>query len=233
MSSWDTTSGLLETFQIDVKEAWFGTNDKYQSGKTLLLNFKGSASVEGDVVDPEHHIWFGCGDKWKAGQGGAVAVNTAGAEKFQEQSGLGKLIDGIKDLDPEMRDQMMGRGETYESDTWVGLIIDLDRQKTGEFKDKATGEMRERYDYIPQALAISDDTDSAPAPAAKSNSGGGKAAAAKLRVAVKKLAADYDDNDDFVTAVLDADVFDQASAVEENEELLDAIIDGSIHAEAH
>ncbi len=232
MSSWDTTTGLLETFQLETAEAWFGTNDKYNKGKTLLLNLKGPATVDGDVVDPEHLVMLSCGDKWKAGQGGAVAVNTAGAEGFNEQSAVGKLIDGIKELGSDAIDIMKTRGDSFEAETWSGLLIDFDRQKTGEFKDRDTGEVRDVFNYIPQTLAVSRGAD-IDAPAAKSNAGGGKAAAAKLRVAVKKLASDYDDNDDFVTAVLDPDVFDQASAVEENEELLDAIIDGSIYAEAH
>ncbi len=51
-SSWDTSTGLLEVFTLEVQAAWFGKNDKFPDN--LLLNLRGPATVEGEVVDPEH-----------------------------------------------------------------------------------------------------------------------------------------------------------------------------------
>lgn len=234
MSSWDTSSGLLESFTLETQEVWFGTNDKYNQGQTLLLNLKGPASVDGDIVDPEHHLMLSCGDKWKAGQGGAVAINTTGSENFNSQSAVGRLIDGIKDLGEDALSVMKTRGESFEADTWQGLSIDFERVMTGKFKDRVTGEEREVHNYLPRSLSVAGSA----APAAKaeakaSGNAGGKAAAAKLKIAVKKFAADFESNDDFIAAVLDPGSFDQAEEVEANEELLDAVVSGEIFAEAH
>ena len=234
MSSWDTSTGLLEAFQLEVQETWFGTNDKYNQGKTLLLNLKGAASVDGDVVDPEYQLMLSCGDKWTAASGGASAVNTAGSEMFNEQSAVGRLIDGIKNLDASVLTIMQGRGESFEADTWNNLVIDFERRETGSFKDRETGETREIYTYVPLTLVESGtlpgtaDVKSEGTPA--SNSGGSDKA---LRVLVNNLAKKYDNNDDFVAAALDPDVFAKAGQLEANEELLDAVIDGSLFAEAN
>ena len=233
MSSWDTSTGLLEAFQLEINETWFGTNDKYNQGKTLLLNLKGAASVEGDVVDPEYQLMLSCGDKWTAASGGASAVNTAGSEMFNEQSAVGRLIDGIKNLDAAVLAVMQGRGESFEADTWNNLVIDFERQQTGSFKDRETGETRDIFTYVPLAVVESGTlpgTADAPAAAPTSNAGGFDKA---LRVLVNNLAKKYDNNDDFVAAALDPDVFAKAGQLEANEELLDAVIDGSLFTEAN
>lgn len=234
MSSWDTSTGLLEAFQLEINETWFGTNDKYNQGKTLLLNLKGAASVDGDVVDPEYQLMLSCGDKWTAASGGASAVNTAGSEMFNEQSAVGRLIDGIKELDAAVLAVMQGRGESFEADTWNNLIIDFERRQTGQFKDRETGEIREIYTYVPltvvEAGTLPGTTDVKSEGTPTSNAGGSDKA---LRVLVTNLAKKYDDNDAFVAAALDPDIFKKAGQLEANEELLDAVIDGSLFSEAN
>jgi hypothetical protein len=236
LSSWDTSSGLLEEFSLDVQEAWFGTNDKYNQGQTLLLNLKGAASVAGDVVDPDHHLMLSCGDKWKAAQGGATAVNTTGSDSFNSQSAVGRLIDGAKELGDPVIAILRGRGDSFQADTWNNLVIDFERVKTGSFKDRNTGEERDVYNYLPRAIVEGSGggasaSTPAPAAAAADNSGGGMAPAA-LRKILGVEAAKYDSNDDFMAAVLD-DGYSHGSALTSNEELLDAVIDGSIYAEAN
>jgi len=233
MGSWETSTGLLEEFTLEVKEAWFGKNQKF--GENLLLNLQGPALVDGDVVDPEHTVLFTCGQSWKAAGGGASAVSTSGADQFNSSSKVGKLIDGIVKLGDDVIDIMKGRGESFEAESWINLSIDFVRTKTGSFTPEGQDTPRDVFDYIPTGLRELGE-EAAPAKSsakASSNSGGGKAAAIKLRTAVKKFAKDFDDNDEFVAAVLDGDLFDQAEAVEADEELLDAIIDGSVYAEAH
>jgi len=233
LSSWDTSTGLLESFQLEVQEAWFGTNDKYNQGNTLLLNLKGPASVDGDVVDPEHHLMLSCGDKWKAAQGGAAAVNTTGSESFNNQSAVGKLIDGIKDLGADAIAVMRTRGESFEADTWNNVVIDFERVKTGTFKDRNTGEEREVFNYLPRSLAEGGTAPSA-APSAETASANGPTgmAPAALRAILKVEAAKHDSNDDFLGAVLDGG-YQHSEALQANEELLDEVISGAIHAEAN
>lgn len=228
MSSWDTSTGLLDSFTLVVKEAWFGKREQF--GENLLLNLKGSAIVEGVEVDPEHDEIFTCGATWQAGQGGALAVSTTGAEMFNANSKIGRLINSIADLGDEVKATMQARGETFEADTWTGLEIDLERVKVGTYEDQKTGEIKDSMALVATGVRESSEQAAAPAKteAAGSNSGGGA-----LRKLVVAHAKKYDNNDDFVAGVLDAEVFKKAADVESDEELLDAIIDGSIFAEAH
>jgi hypothetical protein len=234
LSSWDTSTGLLESFTMEVQEAWFGTNDKYNQGQTLLLNLKGPASVGGDVVDPEHHLMLSCGDKWKAAQGGASAVNTTGSESFNNQSAVGKLIDGIKELGVDAIAVMRGRGESFEAETWTNIVVDFERVKTGTFKDRNTGEEREVFNYLPRSLSEGGTQAKATQGSAETAASNGPTtmAPAALRALLKVEAGKHGSNDEFLAAVLD-NSYANSAALQANEELLDEVISGAIYGEAN
>ncbi len=232
-SSWDTSTGLLEVFTLEVAEAWFGKNDKFPDN--LLLNLRGPASVEGEIVDPEHTEIFTCGEAWKDGQGGAVAVSTAGAEMFNTNSKIGRLIDGIKALGSDAA-FMSKRGESYEAASWLNISIDFERTKVGSFTTDE-GELKEISAMIPvgirEVAEKAGDAAAEPAEAAAatpaSSDGMGKAGKALLAALAKKS----DDNDAFIAAALDPDQFKKAAELEADEELLDSVIDGSFYSEAN
>ncbi len=231
-SSWDTSTGLLEVFTLEVQEAWFGKNDKFPDN--LLLNLRGPALVDNDVVDPEHTEIFTCGEAWKDGQGGAIAVSTAGAEMFNTNSKIGRLIDGIKALGSEAA-FMAKRGESYEAASWLNISIDFERTKVGSFTTDE-GELKEISAMLPvgireieasagdSAAETTEDTAAAPT-SASSNAGMGKAGLALLAALAKKS----DDNDAFIAAALDPDQFKKAAELEADEELLDSVIDGTFY----
>lgn len=232
-SSWDTSTGLLEVFTLEVEAAWFGKNDKFPDN--LLLNLRGPATVEGEVVDPEHTEIFTCGEAWKDGQGGAIAVSTAGAEMFNSNSKIGRLIDGIKALGKEAA-FMSKRGESYEAESWVGITLDFERTKVGSFTTDE-GELKEISAMIPVGIREGSDsagdsaaeTTSEDTPTPASSDGMGKAGLALLKALAKKS----DDNDAFIAAALDPDQFKKAAELEADEELLDSVIDGSFYTEAN
>ena len=231
MSSWDTTTGLMEVFTLEVKEAWFGFNDKYQGGKVLALNFKGPASVDGDVVDPENHIWYGCGPTWKDAQGGASAINTTGADGFSENTNMGRLINSVKKLGDDALAVMKGRGESFEAETWLGLSLDLERTHVSTFPDKVTGDPIEVHTNLVTGLREG----SAPAAAPAVTEGDTTPTSVNpkvLRVYLTKEAKSHADNDAFMSAVLD-NGYEHSAALTDNEEILDEVIDGSLYAEAN
>jgi len=235
VSSWDTSTGLLEVFTLEINEAWFGKNDKF--GDNLLLNLRGPASVEGEIVDPEHTEIFTCGDSWKDGQGGAIAVSTTGAEMFNENSKIGRLIDGIKALGTDAVAVMSKRGESYEAGSWIGVVLDFERTKVGSFTAKDTGEVKDIHAMLPTGIrevegngAAAAAAPATTAPTPSPNSGGSNKA---LRALLTALAKKSDDNDSFVASALDPDVFKKAADLESDEELLDAVIDGSLYEEAN
>ena len=228
-SSWDTSTGLLEVFTLEVQAAWFGKNDKFPDN--LLLNLRGPATVEGEVVDPEHTEIFTCGEAWKDGQGGAIAVSTAGAEMFNQNSKIGRLIDGIKALGSEAA-FMAKRGESYEAESWVNISIDFERTKVGSFTTDE-GELKEISAMLPVGISEVEagadtsaaETTEAAAPTPAANAGMGKAGLALLAALAKKS----DDNDAFIAAALDPDLFKKAGELEADEELLDSVIDGTFY----
>ena len=232
-SSWDTSTGLLEVFTLEVEAAWFGKNDKFPDN--LLLNLRGPASVEGEIVDPEHTEIFTCGEAWKDGQGGAIAVSTAGAEMFNTNSKIGRLIDGIKALGSDAA-FMSKRGESYEAESWVNISIDFERTKVGSFTTDE-GELKEISAMIPvgirEVTEKAGDAAAEPAEAVAatpaSSDGMGKAGKALLAALAKKS----DDNDAFIAAALDPDQFKKAAELEADEELLDSVIDGTFYSEAN
>ncbi len=227
MSSWDTSTGLLDLFTLEVNEAWFGQNDKFPNN--LVFNLRGNAIVEGEVVDPEHTELFTCGEAWKDGQGGAVAVSTSGAEMFNANSKIGRLIDSIKALGSDAA-FMADRGESFEATSWVGVSFDLERNKIGSFETDE-GETKEITAMLATGIREMGET-AAPAsetPATANTGGSSKALKALLTALAKKT----DDNDAFVAAALDPDEFKKAGELEANEELLDAVLDGSFYTEAN
>ena len=231
MSSWDTSTGLIEAFTMDVQEAWFGTNDKYQSGKVLLLNFKGPQIVDGDEVEPEGHIWYSCGQNWKAAQGGASAVNTTGSDSFNENTGIGRLIDSVKALGDDAIGVMRGRGESFEAETWANLSLDLERTHVSSFKNDE-GEDVKVYTNLAVGLREGSGGGSAtPATSTDTNAEVKAILAPVLRKLLLVEAKKHDSNDDFMSAVLD-NGYQHSAGLAENEEILDEVIDGTLYAEA-
>ncbi len=232
MSSWDTSTGLAEKFTMEVNEAWFGTNEKYQKGKVLLLNIKGPMSVDGDIVDPENVTWYSCGQNWKAAQGGASAVNTVGSDSFNENTGIGRLIDSIKALGDDAIDIMRGRGESFEAETWGNLVLDLERTHVSSFKNDEGEDVKV---YVNLAVGLREGGgDSAPAAAAPDQ--GDTEVKAILAPVLRKLllveAKKHESQDDFMNHVLD-NGYKHSAGLAENEEILDEVIDGTLYAEAN
>jgi hypothetical protein len=227
-SSWDTSTGLLDSFTLEVSEAWFGKNDKFPNN--LVFNLRGNALVEGEIVDPEHTELFTCGEAWKDGQGGAIAVSTSGAEMFNANSKIGRLIDSIKALGSDAA-FMAGRGESFEAASWIGVSMDLERNKIGSFETDE-GETKEITAMLATGIReISEAATTAATPAtetaAASNAGGSSKV---LKALLTALAKKTDDNDGFVAAALDPAQFNKAGELESDEELLDAVLDGSFYA---
>lgn len=234
-NSWKTSSGLLDDFDFDVQEAWFDTNPKMGGGKTLLLHLRGEAFQEGELVDDEHTLMYSCGDGWKAAKGGQQATHPAGKDTFTNASNMGKLIDHLVGLGDDVLAELSSRGESYEAPTWQGLRLHIER-KTYSFKDRETGEQREYEVALPTEFlgVLDDEEEEKPAkkparkPAAKSKpkpKPRGKKKADDLRDAIVEFAAGYEDHGEFVADVFDAEIFDRADELTEDEELSNEVLD--------
>lgn len=250
--SWKTSSGLLDDFDFDIEEAWFGVNEKF--GEAVLLNLRGIASQEGEVVDDEHLLLYSCGDGWEAAKGGREAQHGAGRTTFTNQSNMGRLIDSIVSLGDDVIGVLSSRGETYEADTWEGLRFHIER-KTFSFRDRET---KEQVSYeVPLATDFLGEVETeapakAPAKAPRKPRGSkaeaeapaeeapakaprkprGKKGNAALEKAILDAASEFefDDHADFAAWVLDPDEFPQADELQADEEMAANVLDedGSI-----
>lgn len=258
--SWKTTSGLLDDFDHEWAEVWFGTDARFGEGKTLLLVARGPAYVDGEVADEEHTLFYSCGDGWKEAKGGREAKHASGKTSFTDNSNIGKLIDRLVELGPDIIKELKGRGETYQADTFEGLKFHMERKKY-QFKNRKTGEASEYEvvlptDYLgtiedagskktttrkPAASTSTDDDDeeatAKPAkPSGVTKKAGGAKVAPKesLRDAVVKFAVPYEEHASFVTDVMDPDVFPRADEIQNDEELANDILDedGQVWADA-
>lgn len=251
--SWKTGSGLLDDFDFSIEEAWFGTHEKY--GDTVLLNLRGIAEQDVDgnieVVDDEQVLLFSCGDGWEVAKGGTLATHSAGKDTFINNSNMGRLINAVVGLGDEVLEEMQGRGETYEADTWVGLKFHIER-KQFTFKDRQTGEATTYEVPLPTDFLGTFEPEGEEKPKAKPTARTrgkakaepepeadeaeaeeeapkprrrGKKANTALRDAVIAFASEYEDHADFVEEVFDPEEFDQAEALQGDEELSADVLD--------
>jgi hypothetical protein len=258
LSSWQTESGLLDKFQIDIEEAWFGKDEKF--GDNLIFNLRGPAIQEGEVVDEEHTLKYSCGDGWEARKGGQEASHKAGKTSFNKSSNMGKLIDSLVGQGDEILEELQSRGEAYEAATWIGLSLFIEREAFS-YTDRNTKETRTyEVPLVTDYLGVVEGEDEKPAKKAPARARKAKSEDAEetpkprarrtrkkkeeepevdLRAELVALAGEFDDDDDghqgFVEAAFDPDEFDHAEALQADEELSNEVLDmeSDLWAEAH
>lgn len=202
-NSWETSSGLLDEITGEIVDATFGYKESYQSGEALLL----IADVQtGDPELGEGGILtldWPVGKGWETGDKGKTATHESGKpKKFNGQSGIGVLIDSIRDAGGLAA--MAKKGEAFEAASYVGLNATFTRK---EYKNTINGEERswnrmlvsEIHDGKAKAQAPKPD----PEPVAEATDTPAEAAStpkvpAALKIKLKKLAIECDDHDTFV-----------------------------------
>ena len=227
--SWKTGSGLLDDYDFHIEEAWFGTNEKF--GDSVLLNLRGPAFQDGEEVEDEHTILLSCGDGWTPGKGGTVATHSAGKSNFTKNSNIGRFIDSLVALGDDVIDELQGRGETYQADTWMGLQLHIERQEFS-YTDRKTKETRTYEVPLPtDFLGVGEAEKKAPAKKAAAKKAPAKRRARTkksgddLRDAVMTFAAQWEEHSDFLEAVYDESEFSRAGELEDNEDLAAEILD--------
>ena len=251
---WDVSSGLLDDFDFVVKEAWFGTNEKIGEGKRMLLTLRGDAFKDGELAEEEYDLIYTVGDAWEEVGGGASVKNRGGQQMFNENSAIGRLIKSFRDLGEDALNELRSRGNPTDASTWEGLAFHVKRQDFGSFTPKGETEPRKIEVPVATAILDPEDVGGAPAKPKRASRGASKTAAkpatrsrsrakasddedeapAKptrrrktkdLRAEVVEFAAEFEEHEDFVAAVFDADEFPRAEEAEADEELSEEILD--------
>jgi len=234
-SSWDTESGLLDNYDFEVEEAWFGEDEEADSDDGRIFLFIRGAAVdeEGEEYD-EHRERYSTGKNWEVVEDGAEIENASGKKRFNENAGLGRLINALVALGDDEAEFLASRGETYEASTFEGLKLHMEGRVVSKWTNDDGDEVEWRLN-LPTSIKMK-----AKKKTTKAKGGKGKAkrstakkktskkgADSGLRAEIATFAEQFDEeeHDEFVDQVLDPDVFDNADSITDDDELHAEVLD--------
>lgn len=235
-SSWETESGLLDDYDFVVEEAWFGLDEEANDDERVFLFLRGTAvDGEGEEYD-EHRERYSTGKNWEVVEDGAEVENATGKNRFNQNAGLGRLINALVALGEDEAAFLQSRGQAYEAATFDGLKMHMEGRVVSKWKNDDGEEVEWRLN-LPTELTIAK-------PKSKGKKGGkGKASrsgtkksegkakakpkASGLRAEIATFAGQFgeDEHDEFVDQVLDSDVFDNADKITDDDELHAEVLD--------
>ncbi len=231
--SWETTSGLLDDFTLNVAEAWFG-EDEENDDERIYLFLRGLA-IDNDSEDAaeeeDYRERFRVGTNWETVDKGAGVENATGKQKFNKNSGVGRLIRSMV-ADGATAEALAERGDATEAETYIGLTLHLVRIEQTPFENDDGDKVEWN---ILSAVEVEFPKKAKAKSKAKKKKGGdsGKAdkgedskgkSLKKTVIAFAGLFAD-DEHITFVEQVLDADTFPAAPDIEDNDELHAEVLD--------
>lgn len=216
-NSWETSTGLLDEYTGEVIDAHFGYKEEYQNGEALLLFLEiqtGDPEIgEGGILTEQWPV----GKGWETGDKGKTATHESGKpKKFNGNSGIGVLIDSIRDAGGIA--VLAKKGEANEAASYVGLNATFTRK---EYKNTINGDevkwARMLVSEIHQGKADKKAEAKVEEPAADAEkSGTDHKVPAALKIKLKKLAGECDDHDTFVERAFgEIDGVDGVQAVED------------------
>ena len=242
-SSWDTESGLLDDFDFEVEEAWFGEDEEADSNDGRVFLFLRGTAVddEGEEYE-EHRERYSTGKNWEAVDDGAEVENATGKNRFNGATGIGRFINALVALGGDEAVFLSKRGQAYEAATFDGLSMHMENKEVSRWKNDDGEEVVWNLN-LPTELTI---------PKAKKAKKGGKGKASRstakkpskatskvsgLQAEIATFAAQFeaDEHDEFVDQVLDEDVFDNANKIMDDDELHAEVLDpdSDLWANAH
>ncbi len=240
-SSWDTETGLLDDYDFVVEEAWFGEDEESDNPDDRIFLFLRGKAVDEDGEEYEdHRERYSTGKSWDVVEDGAEVEKATGKNTFNQNAGLGRLIDALVGLGDAEAEYLGSRGEAYEAATFEGLEMHMLGRVVSTWPDEDDPDKINVWNLnLPDELTI-------PKPKkAKAKGGKGKASrsgtkkpkASGLRAEIVTFAGEFEDDehDEFVDQVLDSDVFDNADKIVDDDELHAEVLDpkSDLWDEAH
>ncbi len=233
--SWETTSGLLDDFTLNVAEAWFG-EDEENDDERIYLFFRGLATDSDDGEESEdYRERFRVGQNWEVVDKGGAVENATGKPKFNKNSGVGRLIRSMV-ADQATADALAERGDATEAETYIGLTLHLVRIEQTPFEND-DGDKVEWNILSAVEVEFPKKAKAKPKGKGKGKGKGGSGKADKgetnskkggsLKKTVIVFAGLFGDDEHitFVEQVLDADVFPAAPDIEDDDELHADVLD--------
>ena len=245
-NSWQTQSGLLDDYDFDVTEAWFGEDEENDDDRIFLF-LRGRAETDDGEVDDEHRERYSTGANWEAVEDGEQIENAANKEQFNRNTGMGRLIDTLVELGDDVAQALAERGEAYVAATFNNVTMHMTRRIVSKWTDDDTGEDLQWELALPTSVDFNSSGKKKKSKGggskkgSKAKSGGKSKAKAKgkksLRDRVVGFAAKFgeDEHDKFIDEVLDEETWSAASDIYDNDELHAEVLDpdSDLWDEAH
>jgi hypothetical protein len=131
--SFKTSTGLADEMRLEVRDAAFVLDPKYNRDGELipLLKLTGIATIDG--VPRELSETYGVGKGWTIDADGSRATS-ATHSKFNSNTAYGKFIDAFVAVDGavDILDKIPG-ASALVAETWVGFTLDLERSEPETF----------------------------------------------------------------------------------------------------
>ncbi len=227
--SWETTSGLLDDFTLKVEEAWFG-EDEENDDERIYLFLRGLAIDSDDGEESEdYRERFRVGTNWEVVDKGAGVENATGKQKFNKNSGVGRLIRSMV-ADGATAEALAERGDATEAETYIGLTLHLVRIEQTPFENDDGDKVEWN---ILSAVEVEFPKKKKKKKTTKKDGDSGKADKGEdskgksLKKTVIAFAGQFGDDEHitFVEQVLDAETFPAASDIEDDDELHADVLD--------
>ena len=235
--SWATTTGLLDDFDFVVEEEWFGTDDlkEVPDGVVYLFLIGDAVDADGEIYD-EHRERFGIGKGWDVVEGGAEVEKATGKSSFNQNTGVGRLIDAIIGLGSKETAYIKSKGRGTEAATYHGLSMHMENTvRTFKADD---GEDAVWNLNLPTSLDVPKKGKGGSGKAsrsvakkpAKDKGNKPKKSAVKvsgLRADIAEFASEFkeDEHRKFAKQVLDENIFEDANAIYDDDELAADVLD--------
>lgn len=156
--TYELTSGLLDDYDAEVEDAWFGTHPKFGNGQTAILYWKMKTD---DDETPEVEGMFSCGADWESLDGGKTVEHPKGKTKFSNQSAIGTLI--ARAIELGAGPTLMARGPAQHAEVWVGMRFHMKRE-TYTYRIQG-GEEKTGERLLPEKYLGAEGTDTTASPA--------------------------------------------------------------------
>lgn len=211
LDAWGTSSGLLDNYDLHVKEAWFGENEESdRADGAIYLFLQGEAYEDGELVEEDKTERFGTGKGWEVVEEGAAVEHASGRNRFNRNSGMGRVVTAITELGADTLTAMAERGAgPFEAKVFKDTIIHFGARHVVSEWITDEGEKMKWEMSLPESITFG----KAKGSAAKAKGGSKKAEAdpadakatkaleRKLVKAAKEF--DEDDHEDFLESALD------------------------------
>lgn len=138
--SFRTGSGLIDNYVHEVTEAWFGTNPEGADPNRVYLWMRGAAFVDGELYDEAYESRYSIGNGWEIVEDGAEVEHGNGpGTVFNRNSGIGRVINAIRDLGDDAIDLMASDHDPWQAAMWANKRYTMERRNFGTMKTEDGG----------------------------------------------------------------------------------------------